>query len=302
MASRSHIWKFLVTDEGIPLEGATVTVTLAGTATPMVIYDVASGGSPVANSEITTKSNGYFEFWVDGIADGYGVDQKAKISWVSAGVSEGYIDYVDVIFGSSFDVVDVGDTDSTRNKLVSNLLANGWEQHKDFDITGGGSVHGIEGVDETDTNTDQTKLVSNNLAKGWEDHKNSLVTAGAVHGISSATPYSTWLLAGDTKTKLVSDEFIVRVSDKLDSLPTIVTDAYSVTVSILEDTTIPGPSRYYKNIAHGLDRAYPLIDIWDKTTKVNVSDDYIIESVDSNNIKISKSDALVNDIEIFIVG
>jgi len=76
--------------------------------------------------------------------------------------------------------VDETDTDTTKNKVVSNSLAKGWEDHKNSTVNSS-TPHNIGQVDETDTDTVKNKLVSNALAKGWEDHKNT--TSDNPHGV-----------------------------------------------------------------------------------------------------------------------
>ena len=52
--------------QGTVVTSGTVTVYLAGTTTPAIIYSASSGGSAISNSQVTTNSdNGSFEFWVD---------------------------------------------------------------------------------------------------------------------------------------------------------------------------------------------------------------------------------------------
>ena len=76
--------------------------------------------------------------------------------------------------------VDETDTDVTKNKVVSNSLAKGWEDHKNS-VIGSSTPHNIDQVNEADTDTTKNRLVSNALAKGWEDHKNT--TSGNPHGV-----------------------------------------------------------------------------------------------------------------------
>jgi len=80
------------------------------------------------------------------------------------------------------DISEVDETsiDTTKNKVVSNSLAKGWEDHKNS-VVGSSTPHNIDQVDEDDTDATKNKLVSNALAKGWEDHRNT--TSNNPHGV-----------------------------------------------------------------------------------------------------------------------
>jgi hypothetical protein len=94
------------------------------------------------------------------------------VAWSAPGVSAGFIDYVDV-FSTAVEPVLLGDSNPDRNKAVSNLLATGWEDHKNHDINIDGPVHGIGYVDVTDTDGTLTKLVSNFYANRWTVHEST---------------------------------------------------------------------------------------------------------------------------------
>lgn len=74
-------------------------------------------------------------------------------------------------------IVDITSTDTTKDKHISNALANGWENHR----IATGNVHSmshndlnnIGQVDITSADTAKDKHVSNALAKAWQDHINS---------------------------------------------------------------------------------------------------------------------------------
>ena len=50
---------------GVVVNGASVTVYLAGTTTLATIYSASSGGVAITGSAVTTDSAGAFTFWVD---------------------------------------------------------------------------------------------------------------------------------------------------------------------------------------------------------------------------------------------
>jgi hypothetical protein len=83
--------------------------------------------------------------------------------------------------------VDESDTNTSKDKSVSNYLANLWENHR---LDDGHIIHGIEEVDSTSTTSTKNKLVSNNLSYEWDKH-NSLTFA------TSATSGSTYVTGTD---------------------------------------------------------------------------------------------------------
>jgi len=184
--ARRHYWQFLVTDEGNPIENAEITVYLAGTETTAYVYSDELGGVAVnTDPQVNTSRKGYFEFWIadENELNGYPYTQKFKIAWNAAGISAGYIDYIDV-FSTSVEPVLETDIDETRNKAVSNLLANGWETHKDSElyVSGVTEIHGMSGVNtdqytSVDSNTRKNKLVNNVLAHFWEAHTTTVYDA-----------------------------------------------------------------------------------------------------------------------------
>jgi len=127
MARRVY-YSWVCNDEGQPVSNVTVDVYQAGsTDTPANIYLANTGGSPV--SETTTDAEGYFEFWIadtSGADLGYASDQKFRIDWSGTGITSGYVDYVNIFSPAA--EVDETDTDTTKNKTVSNAQANQWSQ------------------------------------------------------------------------------------------------------------------------------------------------------------------------------
>ena len=108
-----HYWSFLLNEEGQPIENAEVWVYLAGTTVAADLYASESGsysspGEPYQltfNSyeeglqNIVTDANGYFEFWIGdaSVPNGYTTEQKFKLKWYKAGITEGMIDNINIL-------------------------------------------------------------------------------------------------------------------------------------------------------------------------------------------------------------
>ena len=231
--ARKHYWQFLVTDEGNPIENAQISIYTAGTEDPVYVFtdEVGAGFASTAPQTVTSRK-GYFEFWIadENEANGYPLSTKFKIAWSAAGVSDGYIDYIDV-FSTSWAPVDETDPDPLKNKAVSNFLAKGWEDHKDA-VLPFQTPHGLSFLVETDTDIDKNKVISNYQGFIWDYHtKRYIDPADGViksyspiaveqiidmHGILQATEYTGsgtgyWGINGDVKlNRLVSNDLIYQ--------------------------------------------------------------------------------------------
>jgi len=129
--ARYHYWQFIVNQEGQPINNVKINLYLAGTNTPAHVYSSEFGGSATNELPQTyTNQAGYFEFWLGDHeeADGYPIGQKFKLNWERENITSGSIDWIDVFPGFA-PVDETDDEDSTKNKLVSNTLAYGWQQH-----------------------------------------------------------------------------------------------------------------------------------------------------------------------------
>jgi len=98
--ARIHFWSYLLNEEGQPLQNADVTIYLAGTVVPADIYLQEAGGTYTDTApQLTTNSEGYFEFWIGDVNEvaGYATPQKFKLSWEKIGVATGLIDFIDIL-------------------------------------------------------------------------------------------------------------------------------------------------------------------------------------------------------------
>ena len=138
--ARVHYWHYLLNEEGQQVPNALISVQEAGTATYLWVYTQETGGTAidrytgdsVAGPQLRSGTDGYFEFWIADSNDTYGYGGiKIKISWSLPGViDDGSIDNIE--FTISPEEVLETDTDTVKNKLVSNLLAYGWEAKADM--------------------------------------------------------------------------------------------------------------------------------------------------------------------------
>ena len=98
--ARIHFWSYLLNEEGQPLQNADVTIFLAGTEVPADVYLQEAGGTFTDDDpQLTTNSEGYFEFWIGDVNEvaGYATPQKFKLSWEKVGVATGIIDFIDIL-------------------------------------------------------------------------------------------------------------------------------------------------------------------------------------------------------------
>lgn len=182
--ARVHWWSFLVNEEGQPIDNADISIYLAGTTIPATVYlDEFATEVVDETPQVKSNQNGFFEFWVPDVAtEKYDTNQKFKVEWNKAGVEYGYIDYVDIY--PSFFPVNENDSDTTKDKTVSNALAKGWERHV---LNDNHIIHGIQEVNEDDyISTIKNKTISNVLAYDWEKHSSATFTITSATSASSA--------------------------------------------------------------------------------------------------------------------
>lgn len=327
--ARYHFWSFIVNEEGQPIEGADISIYLAGTEESAYIFIDEFSGSPIYTApQIKSLGNGYFEFWVPDINEtyGYNPNQKFKITWNRENVEYGMIDYID-IFPTTLPVNEF-DEDETRNKSVSNKLAYDWELHR---LDSSHTVHGIEeGVLNHPESTEINKLVSDNWIDAWTRHKSyKAYNNDEPHGIKtfdlsnvplsgsntpdrviSFTQGQKWethvekdfseephgieqIVLGDSDTeinKLVSNEIIRELYYERSKV-------YSESVTVADWSAITGG--YQTMISHNLQVEYPSITVWNllDNTVINPTE---ITSMDENNIKITNNENI--PIKVIING
>jgi hypothetical protein len=322
--ARYHWWGFIVNEAGEPIENAEITIKLAGTEElACVYYDEFGNANSCLNPELSagpqlsTLSNGYYEFWIGDISEPYGYrnDQKFKIEWIRIGVAQGMIDYVNIFpLGPQTYPVSFNNCVSPsmeRNKLVSDYLACKWDSHSDHNIvTESGDfspIHGIEFVDVESLDTVPNKIINNYYGFHWEYHRLSTVqdyhpSAGRPHGMEEVNP-----LDGSSilRNKLVSNRDLYnlhgRITDlnvyvnnqdanlqlQIDDLLYITDQSKSGWWTVYaEDWIYDEYDKWYVDIEHDLEIYYPIVICWDELTK-RVIQPTNIEFIDMNTIRIT---------------
>lgn len=198
---RYHFWQFLLNQEGQPINGANVSVFLAGSNTPANIFTSEDLTTSLnVAPQLSTLSNGFFEFWVADEEDtslGYPRGTKFKIMWERDGISSGMVDYIDV-FPLVEGVNEFDNSSTYKNKLISNALANIFYTHTNHDVVFNGlPIHGLTNVNMTSDDETYNKLVNNFLAKGWQDHKDTKLSSVIItddpnspHDLQPVSPYT----------------------------------------------------------------------------------------------------------------
>ena len=135
---RSKFFGYIVDTAGNAIEGSRINVYVyplgGGTATYANIYltDSSSVTTTYA-TELLTDANGYFEFYIadleEGGAYGYEYQREFKLAWSGGGGAAGSIDKLQ-IFDVTKRSVDVTDSGTSKNRLISNLNAKNWETHR----------------------------------------------------------------------------------------------------------------------------------------------------------------------------
>ena len=293
--ARKHYWQFLVTENGIPVENADISIYEAGTDTAAIVYTTNYSATPVSVAPQTVSSEkGFFEFWIadENEAGGYPVSRKFKIAWSATGVSAGHIDYVD-IFSTEVEPVDDTDTGTLANKSIANVQAKQWTDHRATYFNGNvdrglipPNPHGIEGyVSLLGNATDDivNRLISNTDADNWNntfaiDHTTfSLVDGTRVYtgmpGVSNDTtdptidPSNNWDLV---HKKYVDDRSYFTLIDT-------------------SGTGGPNPAwvwvtdHWEATVAHNLGEDYPVVQVYITGTGVVIYHAEI-SRVDNDNI------------------
>lgn len=168
--ARIHYYSFITNDEGQPIPLVEVSIFLAGTTTAAKIFNhPLSGTSDDTVPQLITNTLGYFEFWIGDTAetDGYENTQKFKIYWEKAGITSGYIDYVD-IFPTLYEIDETDLLSIVKNKIISNRLGFIWDQHAQYDFSTSSAVdvynttpHGLEPANFNNNDSISNRIVSN---------------------------------------------------------------------------------------------------------------------------------------------
>lgn len=299
--ARVHFWKFLVNEAGEPIESANISITLAGTDTPVWVYfDEFSSTGKRDVPQLSTIKNGYFEFWIDededfdpeGTVDNvngvsYGFNQKFKLSWEKTGIATGTIDYIDIFPPSRF-FEKVNETDPTstyKNKVVSNYLAWYWTTHADQDAREEGTlpIHGFELANSLEPNDTPNKIITNQMAWNWDTHVGDTIetynlSAGPPHGLR---PYVEGSI--DTTWEVVVNDALIT-----NLLAATKAALYLITVPLSGgdfEWEVDVDDRYFTTILHELNTAYPHVTCYNESTGVMVKSADVVY-VDNDNIQV----------------
>ncbi len=97
--ARQHFWYYITNEEGQPVNGADISLYFAGTTTPMYVYLQESGGSATNTiPQVTSNSEGFFEFWIADSSEinGYVSGSKFSMVWSKPGeIDDGIVEYID---------------------------------------------------------------------------------------------------------------------------------------------------------------------------------------------------------------
>ena len=322
--ARYHEYGFIVNEGGEPIENVKITIKLAGTDILANVYYDEFGSSNSNNTpglsagpQLSTLSNGYYEFWIGDVSEPYGYrnDQKFKMEWIRIGVASGMIDYINIFpLGPQTDPESLTDCVSPsleKNKLISDFLACKWDTHVDSEIIDNAgdftSIHGLDFVDVNELDVVPNKLINNFYGWHWEKHRFSTVqdfhpSAGPPHNMEPLVPLDG---SSTLRNKLVSNRDIYSLNTRITDLNVYVNNADSVlqgqidSLSTLSDQSKSGwwtvyvedwvagtGNQWFVDISHNLDIWYPIVMVWDMDTNM-VIQPANIEFLTYNIIKIT---------------
>jgi len=284
---RYHFWQFLLNQEGQPINDADISIFRAGTTTPVTIYtgEISSDIVSIA-PQLSTTSNGYFEFWIGDEEEpsGYERGTKFKIQWERAGISSGIVDNIEVF--QTMAGVDETDPDSIyKNKLISNALAYRFANHSEHEVLNDGfPIHGLMPVDVDAIDNVSNKVVSNRLANGWETHSNfnfDTVFPSEIEDSPHDLQPIEYNSSDSTYNKLMSNQILFDIQGQITN---IFSSVYYETVAA--SAWVLNGGSYEYDFVHNLDEEYPFIICWDTTTN-KVAELDVIESIDYNTLKLT---------------
>ena len=304
--ARTHVWKFLVNQAGEPIENANIYITMAGgggieTGEPAWVYfDEFSEGGSRSVPQVSTLENGYFEFWIDenedfdpdgtidnSEAQSYGYSQKFRLDWLKAGISQGYVDYIDVFPASRFfEKVDETDETSTyKNKVISNYLGWKWDTHADQDAREDNAlpIHGFELVRPTEPNDIPNKVITNRMGWTWDQHEQSTVEnynlSGGYHPPHGLVPYTPG--SNDTEWNVVVNDWTIT------NLYNLISESKAGLFDIgAPDWALNVDGDYEYQLVHSLDIEFPDVTCYNSITNKMIKTAEI-HYVDSNTVTIT---------------
>jgi hypothetical protein len=321
--ARYHQFGFIVNEAGEPIENAEITVYEAGSdVIANLYYDEFGTSNSVttpglsAGPQLSTLSNGYYEYWIGDIYEPYGYvnEQKFKLTWVRVGVASGMIDYINVFpLGPQAYPIALTDCVSpsiVKNKLISDYFACKWDTHVDSEVVEDGdfySVHGLYFVNVDELDNIPNKIINNYLGWHWDKHRLSTVqdfnpSAGRPHNIEEVNP-----LDGDNtlRNKLVSNRDLYYIHSRITDLNVYINNADIVLqrqiddILVLTDNSMSGlwtiytdywisgiNNQYYYDIVHNFDLYYPLVYCWDIGTNKVIQPAEVF-FVDQNTVRIT---------------
>ncbi len=97
--ARQHFFYYITNENGNPVNAADITLYFAGTTTPMYVYLQETGGAATNTiPQVTSNTEGYYEFWIADSSEinGYVSGSKFSMAWAKAGeIDAGLIEYID---------------------------------------------------------------------------------------------------------------------------------------------------------------------------------------------------------------
>lgn len=207
---RFHHWYFLKDKEGRPILDAGLNLYLTTTKTEAVVYNSAAASASIDQSTWVTGASGFFNFFIGDqfeiLYTGYEPTQEFDLSWATSAaiysgdeIPSGTIDNLQLL--PKIFTVNENSQNPIRNKMVSNILANKWDEHPDK--TYAQEPHDIFPIDETDSqDVTVNKVVNDDLMNRMNSFpfvsagQITISTSGALISQHTLTP-SDWEPSGN---------------------------------------------------------------------------------------------------------